>query len=90
MAGRSPATYESSDGLRATWFAGEGVGTGLGVGVGDGVGVAVGTGVAVGLAPGGVGVDEPPAPPIVRGSKLLSMGSDGLKALAIDCQGTNL
>ena len=59
-----------------------------GVGVGVGVGLGVGGGVAVG--PEGVGVGDPPGAPMVRGSKLVSIGSGGLKALAIDCQGTYL
>jgi hypothetical protein len=75
--------------MKAVWFAGVGVGAGLGVGAAVAVGVAVGTGVAVGEDPG-VGVGDPPGPPIIRGSKLLSIGSAGLNAPAIDCQGTYL
>jgi hypothetical protein len=50
LAGRSPATYESSDGLKATWFAGVGVGTGLGVGDGVAVGVSAVAGTEDGAA----------------------------------------
>jgi hypothetical protein len=59
-------------------------------GIGVGVGVGLGVGGRVGVGPDGVGVGVAPGAPIARGSKLLSMGSAGLNAFAIDCQGTYL